>query len=121
MQPGTPTATRDQQSRALVRPIGPSVQARRRRAAGVVVTLAAVALLALPIHVLGAVTLAGQETPGAVPAGLAPGSVVVVQPGDTVRSLAMRINPSAAAQIARAIVAEVGSPTLVPGEHVVVP
>ena len=83
--------------------------------------LAAVTLLALPVRALGAVTLAGQETPGAVPAGIAPGSVIVVQPGDTIRSLAVRINPGAVAQTARAIALEIGSSTLVPGEHVLVP
>jgi LysM repeat protein len=83
--------------------------------------LAAVVLLALPIRALGAVTLAGQATPGGVPAGLAPGSTYVVQAGDTIASLAKRINAGDAAQLERSLIAEVGSSTLVPGERVVVP
>jgi hypothetical protein len=117
---GDPTVTRDLAVLAP-RPVAISAATRRRRATGVAVTLVAVALLALPIRALGAVTLAGQDTPGAVPAGLAPGSTIVVQSGDTIRSVAMRVNPTDAAQIARALVAEVGSTTLVPGEHVVIP
>jgi len=85
------------------------------------VAVAAVVLLALPIRALGAVTVAGQDTPGGAPAGLAPGSTVVVQSGDTIHSLAMRVNPGDVAAIARALAAEVGSATLVPGEHVVIP
>lgn len=95
--------------------------ARRRRAAGFGVALAAVVLLALPLRALGAVTLDGQVTPGGVPAGLAPGSTIVIQPGETIHSVSMRVNPGDAASIARALVAEVGSRTLVAGEHVIIP
>jgi len=88
---------------------------------GVAVTLVAVVLLALPIRALGAVTIAGQDTPGGIPAGLAPGSTIVVQPGETISSVAVEVNANDAARIARALVAELGSSTLVPGEHVVIP
>jgi len=115
------TPARGAAAHTLVRPVGASVAVRRRRAAGIAVSLAAVVLLALPIRALGAVTVAGQDTPAGVPAGLAPGSTIVVQSGDTIHSVAMRVNPGDAAQIARALVAEVGSTTLVPGEHVVIP
>jgi hypothetical protein len=132
-----PSAQRPEQSRRLVRTVDPvtlrdprtarlarpvlSARTRRSRAALAVSVLAALVLLALPIRALGAVTLAGQATPGGVPAGLAPGSTYVVQAGDTIASLARRINPGDAAQLDRSLVAEVGSSTLVPGEHVVVP
>ncbi len=95
--------------------------ARRRRTLGVVVAVVALAMLAMPIRALGAVTLSGQATPDAVPGGLAPGSVYVVQPGDTDRSVAMRVNPAAAATIERQLVGVTGSTTLVPGEHLVIP
>jgi hypothetical protein len=121
LRAGDPTAARDPQSRPLTRPVAISTAARRRRAGGVVIALAAVVLLALPLRALGAVTLAGQATPDGVPSGLAPGTTIVVQPGDTIHSVAMRVNPHDVAQIARALVAEVGSTTLVPGEHVVIP
>ncbi len=103
------------------RPVAVSAATRRRRAAGAAVTLVAIVLLALPIRALGAVTVAGQDTPGGVPAGLAPGSTIVVQPGETIRSVAVDVNANDAAKIARALAAEVGSSTLVPGEHVVIP
>ena len=97
------------------------MRVRRGRAAVAVSVLAAVVLLALPIHALGAVTVAGQATPDAAPAGLAPGSTIVVQPGDSIDSVAMRINPSDAVQLERSLANEVGSNTLVPGEHIVIP
>ena len=75
--------------------------ARRRRTLGLGVVLVAVTLLAMPLRALGAVTVAGQPTPAGVPAGLAPGSVYVVQPGDTLRSIALRVNPAALATIER--------------------
>lgn len=115
------TATPIPQARALARPVALSVGVRRRRAAVAVSALAAIVVLSLPIRALGAVTLAGQDTPGGVTAGLAPGSTLVVQPGDTIHSVAMRVNPNDTTQIARALVVEVGSTTLVPGEHVVIP
>jgi LysM repeat protein len=95
--------------------------ARRRRIAGAGAVLVALVLLALPLHALGAVTLDGRSTPGGVPAGLAPGSVYVVQSGDTISSIAERVNPSRAAAIGRDLVASTGSRVVVPGEHVVIP
>lgn len=116
-----PTLGQVAQSAPRIRAAAVSAKTRRRRAGGAAVALLAIALLSMPVHAFGGVTLAGQSTPGAVPAGVAPGSVIVVQAGDTIRSLAARINPNAVAQIARQIAAEVGSRTLVPGERVVAP
>jgi LysM repeat protein len=93
----------------------------RRRAAGLGVVVVALVLLALPLRALGAVTVDGRPTPGAVPAGLAPGSVYVVQAGDTLASIAARVNPAAAPAIARELAVATGASTVVPGEHVVVP
>lgn len=95
--------------------------ARRRRIAGLGTVVAALVLLALPLHALGAVTLDGRPTPGGVPAGLAPGSVYVVQSGDSIASIAQRVNPAQAATIEHELVASTGSRIVVPGEHVVVP
>jgi hypothetical protein len=95
--------------------------ARRRRTAGLGAVVAALVLLAMPLHALGAVTLDGRPTPGGVPAGLAPGSVYVVQSGDSIASIAQRVNPAQAATIEHALVASTGSRTVVPGEHVVIP
>lgn len=121
LRPVNPAAARNARPGALARPVAVSVRVRRGRAAVAVSVLAAVVLLALPIHALGAVTVAGQATPDAAPAGLAPGSTIVVQPGDSIDSVAMRINPSDAVQLERSLANEVGSNTLVPGEHIVIP
>lgn len=98
-----------------------STLVRRRRTAGVGVVLAALVLLAMPLHALGAVTLDGRATPGGTVAGLAPGSVYVVQPGDSIASIAERVSPADARGIARELAASTGSATVVPGEHVVIP
>lgn len=95
--------------------------ARRRRTAGLGTVVVALVLLALPLHALGAETLDGRATPNGVPAGLAPGSVYVAQPGDSIASIAQRVDPSQAAAIAGELAASTGSRTVVPGEHVVIP
>jgi len=104
---------------------GPSVRAqtlaRRRRTVAVGVVLAAVVLLAMPLRALGAVTVDGRATPAGVAAGLAPGSIYVVQPGDSLRSIAVRVNPAALAVVEHELAASTGSSVLVPGEHVVIP
>jgi LysM repeat protein len=102
-------------------PTSSSTLARRQRTAGAGAVLVALVLLALPLHALGAVSLDGRATPGGVPGGLAAGSVYVVQPGDTIASIAARVNLSQAAAIERDLVASTGSRTVVPGEHVVIP
>jgi LysM domain len=98
--------------------------AQRRRRRIVLATLAAgvvVLALALPIRALGTVTVSGQQTPGGTTAGLADGSPYVVQPGDTLASIANRINPADATQLVRQMANEVGSHTIVPGEHLILP
>jgi len=77
--------------------------------------------LAMPLRALGAVTVLGQQTPGGVPAGLAPGSTYVVQHGDTLRSIAQRVNAAIAPLIAAELAAETGSAQVVAGEHVRIP
>jgi LysM repeat protein len=93
---------------------------RRLLVATAVVSL--VVLLVLPLRALGTVTVSGQPTPGGTPAGLMDGSVYVVQPGDTLSSIAHRINPSGDQRaMAAQMASEVGSSVVVPGEHVVLP
>jgi hypothetical protein len=93
----------------------------RRRRVGLGVVLLSVVLLALPLRALGAVTVDGRPTPGAVPAGLAPGSVYVVQPGDTLRSIAAQVDPAAIGATARELATSTGASVVVPGEHVRIP
>lgn len=113
-----PSATPSPWGRPAVRA---QALARRRRTMSFGVVLAAIVLLAMPLRALGAVTVVGQPTPAAVPAGLAPGSIYTVQPGDTLRSIALRVNPAAAAAIERQLAASIGSSVVVAGEHVTIP
>ena len=60
--------------------------------------------------------------PSGVTTGLPDGSLYVVQPGDTLASIAHRINPAGdQAALVRALRTTVGSPVVVPGEHIVLP
>lgn len=94
--------------------------ARRRGVALTVVAAAAVVLLSLPLRSLAGVTVDGQVTPAASPAGLVPGSVYQVHAGDSVRSLASRMGGSLATNELR-LERAIGSSVLVPGEHVHIP
>jgi hypothetical protein len=98
-----------------------SVVRRRRIVAGVAVGVLLV-LLALPVQALGGVTATGKAAPGGVVAGLVDGSLYVVQPGDTVASVAHELNPAGDQGALQAkIRAVVGSSVLVPGEHILLP
>ena len=99
-----------------------SARIHRRRLVAALGAVALVVVLALPLTATGTVTVSGQATPGGTPAGLMDGTVYAVQPGDTLASIAHRINPAAdqralVAQMAR----EVGSSVVVSGEHVLLP
>jgi hypothetical protein len=93
----------------------------RRRIAVATLALATIVVLALPLATLGTVTVSGQATPGGSPAGLVDGSVYVAQPGDTLASIAQRINPARATQLVAQMRNQVGSSTIVAGEHLVLP
>lgn len=96
--------------------------ARRRRLVAILGVSAVLVLLALPLQVLGGKTVTGQMAPGGVTTGLPDGSVYVVRSGDTLTSIAQRINPSGdQAALVRALRMTVGSPVVVPGEHIVLP
>jgi LysM repeat protein len=98
------------------------VAARRRSLALLGVAAVCIALLALPIKAMGSQTVTGQVTPNGVTTGLSDGSLYVVQPGDTLSSIALRINPEGdQAALVRALRSTVGSSVVVPGEHIVLP
>lgn len=110
---GAPLAER-RNARALVK-------RRHRRALAVLALAGAVSILAVPGHVLGATTGAGLSTDLADSSVLASGMDYVVQPGDTVSSIARDVNPVDPASARSLLVRELGSSVVVPGEHVLIP
>ncbi len=116
-------------STTVVPPAGSRVGTRRRRRASVAVRRrrllvgvagAALVLLALPLRAIG-----GSPVPSAVAAATygRPGPVTyVVRPGDTLWTIAERVDPSGDPRplVAR-LAAQVGSDTIVPGEQLRLP
>jgi hypothetical protein len=94
---------------------------RRRRLVLALSSCAALVALALPWGGAGGHPLA---TPGPVLAGAAvrPGAVYVVQPGDTMWSIAQRLDPTADPRVlVSQLETQVGSDTLQPGERIHLP
>ena len=99
-----------------------SARVRRRRLAFGFGALLLVGLLSLPIPVLGGVTVSGKATPGGTAAGLADGSLYVVQQGDTLTSIAQRINPDGnITKMVNQMASQLGSHDIVAGEHLILP
>jgi len=94
---------------------------RRRRTLAGLALATALTILALPGHVFGATTGAGLSTDLAGSSVLASGMEYVVQPGDTVGSIARNINPVTPSLARSLLVRELGSSVVVPGEHVLIP
>jgi hypothetical protein len=112
--------------RVLARPVRrTSARVRRRRVlvAGVAV---ATVLVAVPVgSLLGRATPGGQRGIAAVATSALPtstraaeGTFYVVRPGDTLASIARRIQPSDPGPVAAGLAARLGSDRVVPGEHV---
>jgi hypothetical protein len=95
--------------------------ARRRRTMVAVVLAAALTVLMIPGHVFGATTGTGLPSDLSTSSVLASGMDYVVQPGDTVSSIARDINPVNPASARLMLVRELGSSVVVPGEHVLIP
>jgi len=94
---------------------------RRRRALVAFVLVGALTILALPGHTFGATTGAGLSTDLANSSVLASGMDYVVQPGDTLNSIADEVNPVKPSLARSLLVHELDSSVVVPGEHVLIP
>jgi hypothetical protein len=94
---------------------------RHQRMLVALVLCAAVAILAMPGHTFGATNGAGLSNDLANSSVLATGMNYVVQPGDTVNSLAREINPTDPSAARALLVHELDSSVVVPGEHVLIP
>jgi hypothetical protein len=85
------------------------------------VLLGALTVLAFPGHMFGATTGAGLSTDLAGSSTLASGMDYVVQPGNTVNSIAREMNPTNPSLARSLLVRELGSTVVVTGEHILIP
>ncbi len=97
------------------------ILARRRYVLAAVAFVGAMTFLAWPGRALGGTNAAGLPTDLATSSTLAPGEVYVVQAGDSVSSIARLMNPLNPRAARSALVAELDSAAVVPGEHVLIP
>ena len=94
---------------------------RRRRTIVALALVGGLALLAFPGHAFGGVTGAGLPTDLANSSVLASGMQYIVQPGDSVSSIAKLMNPVDSSLARTALVSAIASSVVVPGEHIVIP
>jgi outer membrane lipoprotein-sorting protein len=94
---------------------------RRRRSAVGALLVATFVLLAWPGHAFGGTNGVGLSTDLATSSTLSSGMVYVVQPGDTLASIAHTVNPVSPSLARRALVSELHSSVVVTGEHVLIP
>jgi hypothetical protein len=94
---------------------------RRRRTMVAVALVSGLAILGWPGHAFGGVTGAGLTTDLANSSVLASGMDYVVQPGDTLHSIAKLMNPVDPSLARNALVHQIDSSVVVPGEHIVIP
>ena len=94
---------------------------RRRRTLVALAVIVGLVILAFPGHAFGGVTGAGLPTDLADSSVLASGMSYVVQPGDTVSSIARLMNPLDPSHARSELVHQLESKVVVPGEHIVIP
>jgi len=94
---------------------------RRRRTLVALLLVGGLVILSWPGHAFGGTTNEGLPTDLANSSVLASGMDYVVQPGDTVSSIARMINPVDPSFARAALARELGSSVVVAGEHVLIP
>ena len=97
------------------------MKARRRRNSLVALVAVSLVVLAWPGHAFGGTNGVGLSTDLASSSTLSSGMVYVVEPGDTISSIARELNPVSPWTARRALVAELHSRDVVVGEHVLIP
>ncbi len=97
------------------------VRARRRALALGTLVAAALVVLAVPGHSFGATSPTGLSSDLGGSSVLAAGELYVVQPGDTLGSIARAMDPVDPAGARALLVAELHSTVVVVGEHVLIP
>jgi nucleoid-associated protein YgaU len=93
---------------------GTSPPARLHRRALVLLAGGLLAALAVPVAALAGTTGTAGSTPIA-------GTTYVVKPGDTLWSIAAKVDPANPGRLVATMTAETGSASVAPGEHLVVP
>lgn len=93
----------------------------RRRTLVVLSLVAGLVILSWPGHAFGGTTGSGLPTDLANSSVLASGMQYVVQPGDTLDTIARMVNPLNPSQARVGLVRELGSSVVVVGEHVLIP
>jgi hypothetical protein len=94
---------------------------RRRRSALAIAAVISVVILAWPGHAFGGVNGSGVLSDQSSSSQLSSGMVYVVSSHDSVASIAREVNPSNPAFVRAALIHELGSNVVVPGEHVLIP
>jgi hypothetical protein len=94
---------------------------RRRRTLIALALLAGLTILALPGVAFGGVSSSGLSSDFNNNAALAPGMVYVVQSGDSINSIASKMNPADPSTARAQLVHELDSTVVVRGEHVLIP
>lgn len=117
----TPPAFRSGPSLAQRRAARARMMQRRRRTLVGLALAFGVVILSWPGHAFGGVTGSGLPTDLANSSVLASGMVYVVQPGDTLTSIARSVNPVNPAEARADLVHELRSSVIVPGEHILIP
>ena len=117
----TPQVFRTGPSLANRRAARARMMKRRRRTILAFALLLGLVILAWPGHAFGGETGAGLPTDLANSSVLASGMNYVVQPGDTVDSIARMMNPLDPKVVRADLVRELRSSVVVPGEHVLIP
>ena len=94
---------------------------RRRRAVLVFGIVASVVILAWPGHAFGGVTSSGANADANLNSTLTAGMVYVVQPGDTISSIARVVNSTNVNHVKSELIKELRSSVVLAGEHVLIP
>jgi len=94
---------------------------RRRRTLVAALLIIGLVVLAWPGHAFGGTTGAGLSTDLASSSTLASGMVYVVQPGDSINSIARDMNPVDPSVARALLVHELESSVVVVGEHILIP
>lgn len=97
------------------------MKVRRRRSALVALVALSLVVLAWPGHAFGGTNGVGLSTDLASGSTWSSGMVYIVQPGDTLGSIARSLNPVDPNLARLALVDELRSDVVVAGEHVLVP